>query len=70
MTARASGRDIEERAFRFACCIVPTAEILIRRGGVAALLGRQLARAGTSTGANQRQSVTTQPSLSWMIRSP
>jgi four helix bundle protein len=52
MSERASGRDIEDRAFRFACRIVPTAEILIQRGGVAALLGRQLARAGTSIGAN------------------
>jgi four helix bundle protein len=49
---RTPSHNIEERAFQFACRIVPYAEALMRRGGAAALLGRQLARAGTSIGAN------------------
>ena len=50
---QASGsRDIQDRAFRFACGLVTACERLIRRGGVAALIGRQLAAAGTSIGAN------------------
>jgi four helix bundle protein len=49
----ASGRrDIQDRAFRFACRLVAACERLIRRGGVAARIGRQLAAAGTSIGAN------------------
>ena len=45
-------RDIQDRSFQFACRLVTTCEQLIRRGGVAALIGRQLAAAGTSIGAN------------------
>ncbi len=53
-------RDIEERAFRFACQVILFCELLLRRGGVAALIGRQLARAGTSIGSNLEEAVGAQ----------
>ena len=52
MPEPSGSRDIQDRAFRFACRLVVACERLIRRGGVAALIGRQLAAAGTSIGAN------------------
>ena len=52
MPQAGESRDIQDRAFRFACGLVSACERLIRRGGVAALIGRQLAAAGTSIGAN------------------
>jgi four helix bundle protein len=52
MPEASRSRDIQDRAFGFACRLVAACERLIRRGGVAALIGRQLAAAGTSIGAN------------------
>jgi four helix bundle protein len=52
MKERRTSRDIEERAFEFACRLIPVAEVLIRRGGVAAPRGPALANARTSIGAN------------------
>ncbi len=52
MPEASGSRDIQDRAFRFACRLVGACERLVRRGGVAALIGRQLAAAGTSIGAN------------------
>jgi four helix bundle protein len=45
---------------RFACQAIPFAEKLVRRGGVAALVGRQLARAATSIGSNLEEAVAAQ----------
>jgi four helix bundle protein len=52
MPEAGGSRDIQDRAFRFACRVVAACERLIRRGGVAALIARQLTHAGTSIGAN------------------
>ena len=52
MPATRGRRDIQDRVFEFACGLVVACEQLIRRGGVAGLIGRQLAAAGTSVGAN------------------
>jgi four helix bundle protein len=52
MAASSTPHDIEERSFRFACPVLMLCEALMRRGGTAALVGRQLAGAGTSIGAN------------------
>jgi four helix bundle protein len=43
---------IEERSFRFALRILAVADPLFRRGGLSRQLGSQLAKAGTSIGAN------------------
>jgi len=53
-------RDIEERAFRFACRVLVLSDQFIRRGGVAAIVGRQLAAAGTSVGSNLEEAVGAQ----------
>jgi len=53
-------RDIQGRAFMFACAILPLCDRLLRRGGVAALLARQLAKAGTSIGANMAEATAAQ----------
>ena len=44
--------DITERAFIFACRILRLCDGLLKQGGVAAVVGRQLCKAGTSLGAN------------------
>ncbi len=46
------GSDIRERAFRFACDVVALHDVLVRRGGSARDMSRQLMRAATSIGAN------------------
>ena len=56
----AAGRDIQDRAFAFACSIIQLGDGLIRRGGVAALMARQLARSGTSIGANLAEATVAQ----------
>ena len=60
--------DIEDRAFNFARRIVPYTDVLVRRGGVAALLGRQLARAGTSIGANLEEATGAQSRADFIAR--
>lgn len=55
MTSARRPTDITERAFLFACRVVTLCDLLMRRGGVAALIGRELAKAGTSTGANLQE---------------
>jgi len=52
MTTLPHDRDIQERAFQFACRVVAVTEILIPRGGIAARIGYQLFDARTSLGAN------------------
>jgi len=53
-------RDIEDRAFGFARGAIAVCECLMRRGGVAALIGRQLAAAATSVGSNLEEAVAAQ----------
>lgn len=48
-------RDIQERTFAFACAIVRFHRVLVRKGGEAKLLSRQLLRSGTSVGANMEE---------------
>jgi four helix bundle protein len=55
MTSEKCPTDITEPAFLFACRVVRLCDLLMRRGGVAALIGRELAKAGTSTGANLQE---------------
>ncbi len=45
-------REIQQRTFEFARDVLVLCDRLIRRGGVCSLIGWQLAKAGSSTGAN------------------
>ena len=45
-------RDIQERAFSFACRIIKLYQFLAEQGSVGGILGEQLLRSGTSIGAN------------------
>ena len=45
-------KEIAERAFRFSCRIVKLYEKLVRKGGAARELARQVLDSGTSIGAN------------------
>jgi four helix bundle protein len=65
---RTPSRNIEERSFQFACRIVPLAETLMRRGGAAALLGRQLAKAATSVAANLEEATGAQSKPDFIAR--
>jgi len=53
-------RDIEGRAFAFARRILALCDPLIRRGGSVGVIGRQLARSGSSIGANLEEAVGAQ----------
>lgn len=48
-------RDILERTFEFALRVVRLCQVLEEKRGVAATLGKQLLRAGTSIGANMEE---------------
>jgi len=48
-------RDICERTFEFALRVVRLCQVLDEKRGVAATLGRQLLRSGTSIGANMEE---------------
>ena len=61
-------RNIEERCFRFACRTIPVTETLMRRGGAAALLGRQLAKAASSIGANLEEATGAQSKADFIAR--
>jgi four helix bundle protein len=45
-------RDIQQRAFSFACRVVKLYQLLLEQKGAAEVIGRQLLRSGTSIGAN------------------
>jgi four helix bundle protein len=60
--------DIGERAFEFACAVLVLCEALIRRGGTSALVGRQLADAGTSIGANLEEATGGQSKADFIAR--
>lgn len=53
-------RDIQVRTFEFARMILTFCEVLIRRGGVSAHIGRELASAASSVGANLEEGVAAQ----------
>lgn len=52
-----SGRDIQQRAFAFACRMVELVRELGGQGGVARLLCPQILHCGTSVGANLEEAV-------------
>jgi len=53
-------KDIQERAFFFACRIVKLYQFLARKGGGVEVLGRQLLCSGTSIGANLEEATAGQ----------
>jgi four helix bundle protein len=50
--AKSTSKDIQDRAFRFACRIVKLGRFLARQKGAAEITARQILRSGTSIGAN------------------
>ncbi len=48
---KAKQRDIQERAFRFACRVVKLYQFLAKQEGVGKVLCKQVLRSGTSIGA-------------------
>jgi four helix bundle protein len=55
-----SHRDIQERAFSFACRVVKLYQFLTKQKGAAEVLGRQVLRSGTSVGANLEEAAAGQ----------
>ncbi|MBN2269147.1 MAG: four helix bundle protein [Sedimentisphaerales bacterium] len=53
-------RDIQERAFLFACRIVRLYEFIAKGRGSGEVLGRQVLRSGTSIGANLEEATAAQ----------
>ena len=53
-------RDIQERAFSFACRIVRLYQFLAKQKGAAEILGRQVLRSGTAIGANLEEAAAGQ----------
>jgi len=45
-------RDIQDRAFRFACAVVSLHRAVVQKDATSRTLGMQLLRSGTSIGAN------------------
>jgi four helix bundle protein len=68
MQAISTPYNIEERSFLFACQLLELCEALMRRGGISALLGRQLAEAGTSVGANLQEATGGQSKADFIAR--
>ena len=60
-SARKPGqRDVQERAFSFACRIVNLYQFLAKQKGAAEVLARQILRSGTSIGANLEEAAAGQ----------
>lgn len=53
-------RDIQERAFSFACRIIKLYQFLAKQGGAGEVLGKQILRSGTSIGANLEEAAAGQ----------
>jgi four helix bundle protein len=53
-------KDIQERAFSFACRIIKLYQFLVEQRGAGEVLGRQLLRSGTSIGANLEEAIAGQ----------
>lgn len=53
-------RDIQDRAFRFACRVVELHKKLVQKDATARTLGMQLLRSGTSIGANLEEATAGQ----------
>ena len=56
----ARGKDIQERAFSFACRIVKFYQFLAKQRGAGEVLARQILRSGTSIGANLEEATAGQ----------
>ncbi|RPJ66161.1 MAG: four helix bundle protein [Acidobacteria bacterium] len=61
--------DIGERAFVFACRVLLLCDPLLRRRGVPAKIGGQLADAGSSVGANLEEANGAQSKLDFIAKS-
>jgi len=57
---KAKERDIQKRAFSFACRIVKLYQFLAKQKGIGEVLGRQVLRSGTSIGANLEEAMAGQ----------
>ena len=57
---KSKGRDIQERAFSFACRIVKLYQFLTNQRGAGEVLSKQVLRSGTSIGANLEEAVAGQ----------
>ena len=53
-------KDIQKRAFLFACRIVKLYQFLTKQRGFGEVLGRQILRSGTSIGANLEEAMAGQ----------
>ena len=53
-------RDIQKRAFSFACRIVSFYRFLAQQESIGEILGRQILRSGTSIGANLEEATAAQ----------
>ena len=53
-------KDIQERAFSFACRIIKLYRFLAEQGSAGGVLGKQLLRSGTSIGANLEEAIAGQ----------
>jgi len=56
-TGKPKDRDIQERAFSFACRIVRLSQFLAKQKGPAEVLSKQILRSGTAIGANLEEAV-------------
>jgi len=61
-------KNIQERAFSFACRIVKLYQFLARKGGGAKALGGQLLRSGTSIGANLEEATAGQSKADFLSK--
>ena len=53
-------KEIQQRAFSFACRIIKLYQFLAKQRGVGEVLGRQVLRSGTSIGANLEEAMAGQ----------
>lgn len=60
MSSNERKKDIQERAFSFACRIVKLYQFLAKQKGGVEVLGRQVLRSGTSIGANLEEATAGQ----------
>jgi hypothetical protein len=59
-TSEIRERDIQKRAFSFACRIINLYRFIAQQESVGEILGRQLLRSGTSIGANLEEATAAQ----------
>jgi four helix bundle protein len=68
MTDTSTPYNIEDRSFLFACRVLRMCDALTRQRGVPGLLGAQLAKAGTSVGANLQEATGGQSKADFTAR--